>query len=160
MSLCAPFWINPVGISLCFLDLDVCLLSQVREVFSSYIFKYVYRPFLSLFSFRDPIMWILVCLMLSQRSLNCPQFFSLSLIIFFFSVQGQLIPLFCLPAYWSLPLYYSVYYWVLLVHFLFQLFYCQSLINCSLNFLTLCLKCMLCAYILLPFCGNVYDHYL
>ena len=33
--------------ALCFLDLDVSFLSQVREIFSYYVFKYVHSPFLS-----------------------------------------------------------------------------------------------------------------
>ena len=40
--------------TLCFLDLGDCLLSQVREVFSYYVFKYVLSLFLFLFSFWDP----------------------------------------------------------------------------------------------------------
>ena len=40
--------------TLCFLDLDVCFLPQVREVFSYYLFKYSLCPFLSLFFFWDP----------------------------------------------------------------------------------------------------------
>ena len=39
--------------SLCFLDLVVCFLSQVREVVSYHVFKYVLFPFLSLFSSWD-----------------------------------------------------------------------------------------------------------
>ena len=37
-----------------FPDLGDCFLSQVREVFSYYLFKYVISPFLSLLSFWDP----------------------------------------------------------------------------------------------------------
>ena len=43
---CVPLWVNPEWDSLCFLDLDVCFLSQIREVFSYYVFKYVLSPFL------------------------------------------------------------------------------------------------------------------
>ena len=39
--------------TLCFLELGDCFLSQIREVFSYYVFKYVLSPFLSLFSW-DP----------------------------------------------------------------------------------------------------------
>ena len=35
-----PFWFIPCG-TLCFLDLGDCFLSQIREVFSYYVFKYV-----------------------------------------------------------------------------------------------------------------------
>ena len=34
--------------------LDAFFFSQVTEVFSYYVFKYVHCPFLSLFSFWDP----------------------------------------------------------------------------------------------------------
>ena len=54
MSPCVPLQIHPVWESLSFLDLGDCFLSQVREVFSYYVFKYFLSPFLSLFSFWDP----------------------------------------------------------------------------------------------------------
>ena len=54
MSWYGPLWVDPVWDSLCFLGLDVFFLSQVREIISYYIFKYVLCPFLSLFSFWDP----------------------------------------------------------------------------------------------------------
>ena len=38
---CGRFWVDPVWNCLCFLDLYICFLSQVREVFSHYVFKYV-----------------------------------------------------------------------------------------------------------------------
>ena len=37
--------------TLCYLDLGDYILSQVREIFSYYLFKYLIRPFLSFFSF-------------------------------------------------------------------------------------------------------------
>ena len=37
--------------TLCFLDLGLCFLSCVREVFSCHLFRYFLRSFLSLFSF-------------------------------------------------------------------------------------------------------------
>ena len=54
VSWCGPLWADPVWDSLCFLDLDVCFHSQVREVFIYYVSKYVLCPFLSLFSFWYP----------------------------------------------------------------------------------------------------------
>ena len=53
MSWCVPLWVNLVWYYLYFLDLNVCFLFQVREVFSYYLFNYVLNPFLSLFSFLD-----------------------------------------------------------------------------------------------------------
>ena len=59
-----------------FLDLVDYFLSHVREVFSYYFFKYFLDSFLSLFSpSGTPIMWMLVRLMLSQRSLRLSSFF-------------------------------------------------------------------------------------
>ena len=37
MYWCFPLWVDPIWKSLCFLDLDVCFLSQVREAFSYYV---------------------------------------------------------------------------------------------------------------------------
>ena len=54
MSWCGPLWVDPVGDFLCFLDLDVYILPQVREVSSCCVFKYVLCSLsLSLF-FWDP----------------------------------------------------------------------------------------------------------
>ena len=44
-----PPWVNPVWDSACFLDLGDCFLSHDRRVF-----RYFFRPFLSLISFWDP----------------------------------------------------------------------------------------------------------
>ena len=49
MLWCGPLWVDPVSNSLCFLELVVSSLSQVMEVFSYYVFKYVLCPFMSLF---------------------------------------------------------------------------------------------------------------
>ena len=78
--------------TLCFLDLGNSFLSQVREVFSYYLFRYFLRPFLCLFSFWHPLLWILVSLMLSQR---------VSFLFILCSVWWQWFPLFFLPAHWS-----------------------------------------------------------
>lgn len=52
MSWCGPLRVDPVGDFVCFLDLDVFILPQVREVSSCCVFKYVLCS-LSLFSW-DP----------------------------------------------------------------------------------------------------------
>ena len=76
--------VYPVWDSLCFLDLIDYFLSHVREVFDYNLFKCFLRPFL--FFFWDPYNRMLVCLMLSQKSLR------LSSILFI------LYSLFCLVA--------------------------------------------------------------
>ena len=68
MSQCVPSWVYPALDCLCFLDLVDYFLSHVREVFSYYLFKYFLRSFLSSSS-GTPTMQMLVCLLLSQRSL-------------------------------------------------------------------------------------------
>ena len=83
VSWCVPLWFNPVWVTLHFLVLNVCLLSQVREIFSYYFFNYVLSAFLSSTS-GFPIMWILVLLMLSQRSLKL---FLFLFILFLFSIN-------------------------------------------------------------------------
>ena len=72
--------------SLCFLDLGDCFLFHIGEVFNYYLFKYLLRLFLSVVSFWDPYnMNIIVCLMLSQRSLKLFSFHS----SFFFLFSGS-----------------------------------------------------------------------
>ena len=71
-----PLWVHLVWDSLCFLDLCVCSLPQVREIFTYYFFKYVPCSFLSLSSFWDPY---------NVNSLKLSSFFK---ILFpFYSVQ-------------------------------------------------------------------------
>ena len=54
MSWCVPPWVYPSWDSLYFLNLANYFLSQPREVFSYYLFKYFLRSFLSLFSLWNP----------------------------------------------------------------------------------------------------------
>ena len=70
MSWCVSPRVYPVWDSLRFLDLGGYFLSHVREVFHYNLFKYFLRPFLFLFLFGTPIIRMLVCLVLSQRSLR------------------------------------------------------------------------------------------
>ena len=96
--------------TLCFLDSANYFLSHVWEVFSYYLFKYFLRSFLSFFSFWNPIMKMLVCLMFFQRSLRPSSFL---FILFFYilfcgsdfhhSVLQVIFPFFCL----SYPTIYS-----------------------------------------------------
>ena len=64
------------GDSLHFLDFSEYFLSHVREAFDYYIFKYFSGLFSLYSSSGIPIMWMLVCLMLSQRSLELPRWLS------------------------------------------------------------------------------------
>ena len=66
-------WVYPVWNSLSFLDLGGYFLSHVREIFVYNLFKYFLRSFL-FFPSGTPIMQMLVCLMLSQRSLRLSSF--------------------------------------------------------------------------------------
>ena len=54
MCLFRPVGVDPVLDSLYFLELHVCFLSQVKDVFRYYVIKYVLSHFLFLFSFWDP----------------------------------------------------------------------------------------------------------
>ena len=75
MSCCVLPWVYPTCYSLCFLDLVDYFLSQIREVFNYYPFKYFLRFFLSLFSSSGTcIMQMLVFSMLSQRFLRMSSF--------------------------------------------------------------------------------------
>ena len=90
----------------------------VREVFRYYLFKYFLGPFL--FSPSGTIIvWILVCLMLSQRSLKLSSF--LFILISFFS-SASVISTTVLLAHGHIFLNHLIYYWFLLVHF--HLRYC------------------------------------
>ena len=70
-----------------FLDLIEYFLSHVREVFCYYLCKYYLGSFLSSPS-GTPIMQMLVCLMLSQRSLRLSSVFFF-FIFFLYSVLQQ-----------------------------------------------------------------------
>ena len=63
-------WIYPVWDSLCFQDLINYFLSHIREFFNYNLFKYFLSPVFFSFSSGTPIIRMLVCLMLSQRSLR------------------------------------------------------------------------------------------
>jgi len=76
-----PPWVYPAWDSLCLLDLVDYFFSHFREVFSYYLLKYFLRSFLFSPS-ETPIMWMSVCLVLSQRSLRLSSFFFF--ILFFY----------------------------------------------------------------------------
>ena len=70
MSWCVSPRVYPVWDSLCFLYLGDYFLSHVKEVFDYNLFKYFLRPFLFSSSSGTLIIRMLVCLVLSQRSLR------------------------------------------------------------------------------------------
>ena len=69
VSQCVPPWVYPSWDSWCFLDLVDYFLSHVWKIFSDSLSKYFLRSILSSPS-GTLIMWMLVHLMLCQRSLR------------------------------------------------------------------------------------------
>ena len=80
------------------------ILGKFSTIISSKIFSY---PF---FLFWDPYNRMLVCLILSQRSLNYRQFFSFFLL---YSTLQKLFPPFYFPAHWFILLLQIFCYWFL-----------------------------------------------
>ena len=72
-----------------------------------------------------PIMKMLVCLILSQRSLKL---FSFLFSPFFFTLFHSSDFHYCLPAYWSFLLPHLFCYWLLQVYLSFQLLYSSTLV--------------------------------
>ena len=72
--------------SLCFLDLDICFLLWIEEIFNHYFLKKIrlVHLILSLFLLGPPIMGTLLLLMLSWCSLRISSVFSI--LFFFFAV--------------------------------------------------------------------------
>ena len=81
MSWCVPPWVSSAWDSVCFLDLVDYFLSHHWEAVSYYLFKYFLRSFLSFPSWTS-LMWMLVHLMLSQRSLVLSSFLFILFYIF------------------------------------------------------------------------------
>ena len=118
---------------MCFLDLDISFPSRVREVFSYYIFTWVFLSLsLSFFSW-DPYN-VNVCMLKVVPEVSYMVLIFFILLSFFCS--DSVIPVVRLPAHWSVPLYHLICYWFPLVYFLFQLLYFSS-VFCSLYFLAL-----------------------
>ena len=87
VSWCGLFWVDPFWDSLCFLNLIVCFLCHVREVFSYYVFKDVFCSFLSS---SGIFIEMLVCLALSQRPLKLFSFLFFFFSLFSFSISTTL----------------------------------------------------------------------
>ena len=113
VSWCVPPWVYPAWEPLCFLDLDDNFLSHVQEVFSFLFFKYFLRAFLSSPS-GTPIMQMLVCLMLSQRSLRLSAFL---FILFSVFCSVAVISTLCPPGRLAVPLPQLFSYCFLLVYY-------------------------------------------
>ena len=88
-------WVCPVWNSLSFLDLGGYFPAHFREVFNYYLFKYFLMPFLFLFFSGTPVIRMLGCFTLSQKSLRLSSF-----LLIVFSSLLHLFP----PFYTSLIL--------------------------------------------------------
>ena len=109
VSQCVPPWVYPAWASLCFLVLFDYFLSHVREVsaiISSNIFSH---PFPLYSPSRTTIMWMLMHLMLSQRSLMLSSFFFS--FFFLYSVLHQWFSASCPPGHLSIHLHQLFCYW-------------------------------------------------
>ena len=98
--------------TLYFLDLIDYLFSDVTEVFGYYIFKYFLNSFLP--SYGTHIMWILVHLLLSQRSLRLSSFLFIFFSMFCFVAMISVI-LSCQSLSVLLPQLFC--YWFFLVYY-------------------------------------------
>ena len=110
--------------SLGFLDLGGYFLFHVREFFNYSLLKYFLILFLFFSSSVTPLIRMLVCLMLSQRSLRLSSFL---FILVLHSVLLQSFPPFYLPAHLSILLPYFCY-WFFPVYFLSQSLCCSLLV--------------------------------
>lgn len=117
-----PFGLTPFR-TLYFLDLAACFLSQVTEFFSYYVCKYVLCPFLLPFSFRTPVMWMLVHLILSQQSLRLSSLNS----YFLFYCSSWVIYTILSSSLLIIPMYYLTYCCFLLVYFQISGIYSSAL---------------------------------
>ena len=86
------------------------MLGKFSTIISSNIFS---DPFSSTYSSGTPVIWVLLHLMLSQRSLRLSSF---PYILLFFFVLWQLFLPFCFPAQLSILLP-QLFYWFLLEFF-------------------------------------------
>ena len=110
--------------TLCFLDMGDYFLSHVREIFYYDLFKYFLRPFLYLFFFWNPIIQMLVCLTLFQRSLRLSSFLFILFSLFCSAANISTI----LSSRSLIPSSASVFLLLITsVYFSFQLLPCSSL---------------------------------
>ena len=128
---------------------ELNISSNGREVFCYYVFTNFLRLFLSLFSLWSLIMWMLICSVLSQKSLRLSSPFHYFFILFH-SIDShqsvfQVINLsFCLlffPCYWFLLVYFHFSYCII------YLYLFSEASSSSLN--TFCIL-LVCASLLFP----------
>ena len=126
--------------TLCLLGLNIIFLRLKK--FSVIISSNNFLPFFLLSG--APIVWMLVNLMLFQKSLKLSSFLRL---LSFLSVHLRWFPLLCIPVHWLIPIYHVICHWVLLVF------------GSSLYFLTFCWTFHLFIFSS-EFVDNIFDHYL
>ena len=118
---------------LCFLDLYVFFLHQITEVFSAIIFSIAFSIPCSLsFPSDIPVMQILLCLMLSQKSLKLSSFWGF-FFLFAILIGSFLLP--CLSNLWFDPLLHLNCCWFLLGYSSYQSLYSSFLTGSFLWFL-------------------------
>ena len=107
---------------MCLLGLDICFFLQIMEVFSYYVFKYIFCPFFSLFSFWDfyntNAIMLLGVTEFSKSILIC----SISLT----SVRFDCFPLIYTANYWYVPLLpvaYDLFYFLNFISWVFTIWY-------------------------------------
>ena len=96
---------------LCFLYLDICFCLQACDIFSHNFFKYIFDPFFPSSPSGTTIIWILVHVMLSQRSIP---------LLLLFAILIGWIPIFSLPDHLGILLYHLVCYSFFLMCFTFS----------------------------------------
>ena len=128
-------WVNPILNSLCFLFLSYSFLSYIREFFSYFLFRHFPRYFSFCYPVGPPIMPMLVCLVLFQKSLKLSSFF-----ILHYSIPRQSFPpLFSQLTYPFFCLIYSIIDSIVLISIivftLLFFIFSNSLLKFPLNFL-------------------------
>ena len=153
-------WVYPVWDSLGFLDLGDYFLPHFREVFNYYLFKYFLMILLS--SSGTPIIQMLGCLTLSQRSLRLSSlllirfsFFPLWFIYFYHYIFYLTNPIFFLPYSIFVPsrMFLISFIALFIIYWLFFIS-SRSLLNLSCIFSTLVSKLFICDSILISNFGS------
>ena len=125
--------------TLCFLDLHVCFLHQIRKVSFHYFFIHIFNFLPFLFSFWHPVMQMLEHLKLSHRLLTLSLFFW----IFFLVVLIGCFLLPYVPNHWFDSQLHP-HYWCFPVNCsLFQLVYPSCLSSIQLDFWWFCVMVVL-----------------
>ena len=107
-------WVYPVWYSLCLLGLIDYFLFHVGEIFNYNLFKNFLILFLFLFFFWDLYNSMLVCLLLSQKSLRLS---SVLFILFTLFYSSEVISTILSSTHWFILLPQIFCYWFLLEYF-------------------------------------------